>query len=1394
MTARDSFVNAGPTLASLLAEQPAPGVPQAVRILQQLAAHVAGLHESGQLRRSFSAAGIVLDDSGAAAFAVSAPGSGESTLDLVQLHDLIPELSRLDSAELPASIESARQQLQSAGIALDPRQIDLCQLGALLCRLLTGESAQGYLRSPRVKGKVPAELRAVLERALGCNAQERFADARAFLAALDAVAAKCEESEAVAPTAAPTDNAAAAQPPALRSGTTGDTNPSFVASAAAPADTSVGPAQPSRAGKPAAGARDSDVSLPFTRLGHYEIVARIGRGGMGDVYRAYERKLDRQVAIKVLPAELARSEDFVRRFKAEATAAAKLIHPNIIQIHSIDEDAGHHFFVMQFVEGESLADLLHRRGKLSVDDTLPIVEQALAGLGAAHEQGMVHRDIKPGNILLDTRHRRALLADFGLVKSLESSATGHTATGVVMGTVDYISPEQGRGQTVDARSDLYSMGILLYQMLAGRLPFEADNPTALIFQHVYEQAPPLAKVAPDVPVALASVIEKLLAKSPADRHQTADAVLADLRAFRTGQPLPSRRASPPSPQTTIIRLPAFEDPGPLLPAGLTGLTPPNWWERTRGRAVSLFRRHAPEALKQLQNTQQQVDGAVAEYERRQRDLAQLARDAESVLAELKKLAREQRAAAAAAVEQARSAKTPAEEASAREIQAACDREAAELDRQIAEQEEQLAPIRLRLAQAQAKAGELRNQRDILNARLKAAGVRVEFGRVRKRSKLQKAAAAAVVIALAIAAPFIWNGSVASRNESAQVENAKAEEYGESIQPADNTVSIIPVGAAGEQSLEGGSEILSLAVSAASPKEVLEVAAITKLGKIRRFTIRAGRGTSDSASVPGKLLTVLTYSPTGKVLATADDGGGIHIFDSKSLSPVSVLSGHPKVVTGLIFSHDGSRLLSAGSDGTVRLWDVSREKEINQFPTAVSPRLMDWLPEQEKYLACTGSHPGASLSVWSTGGADKPLISFADTEHVRAARFVDAGRRVVVLIGNEARDLDAATGEVLQKIGDQSQRAEYISCDGRFVVLAGTDGTTTVWNLEKKKAIGTLPNTGDRVWRYVLSPDNQALITGDFRGTIRIWKITAPLADRQIRQLQFGTPVHALAFSRDGFHAAAGGQGLFKVWRVETDLSPQFNPVTGTISSIGFSPDGNSILYGTGDRQSTGNFLQLHGIDSATRSGLAQQVERRFPSREAVVGTAAVAVDESRVISATTDGSIRVWHARSAEVLSTATIDVPIQAFAVHRDMALLGTYEREVRLWNITRQEDVGRLTGHTAPVLSVAVSEDGRFAAAGSADRTVRVWHLPSGEPLTEFSGHLAPVRSVAISHYGTIVVSGSDDGTVGIWNTKDETRVCWLAGHVGPVLSVALSPDGRRALSGGADGTIRLWNLERD
>jgi serine/threonine protein kinase len=199
--------------------------------------------------------------------------------------------------------------------------------------------------------------------------------------------------------------------------------------------------------------------LPFARIGDYEIRGRIGHGGMGDVYLGYEARLNRTVAVKVLPDELSRHSDFVRRFYAEAAAAAQLVHPNIIEILFVGEDQGRHFFVMEYVAGESLADRLVRQSRFTVDEALEITRQVLSALAKAHEEGLVHRDIKPGNILLETTRRRAVLADFGLVKSLQET-TGLTATGVVVGSVQYISPEQARGRSVDGRSDLYSLGVL----------------------------------------------------------------------------------------------------------------------------------------------------------------------------------------------------------------------------------------------------------------------------------------------------------------------------------------------------------------------------------------------------------------------------------------------------------------------------------------------------------------------------------------------------------------------------------------------------------------------------------------------------------------------------------------------------------------------------------------------------------------------------------------------------------------------------------------------------------------------------------------------------------------------------------------------------------------------
>ena len=692
------------TLAARLNTGETVSTETAVGWLRVLAWQVADWHQGGHIHRSINPASIGLDENQAPRLAPSSTGQ-TLVVASADREFLPPEFGRMSVGQLPSEMTAAAEALAAAGVDLAPRQIDLYALGAVLCRLLTGRSAAEYLRSAKAKSEVPVGLRPAIERALRSDGREPFADAAEFATALD-----CDFYSTSADSTVDSGPYSRETPP---SGINAADTSTWIKLNLTPPVV--------------------DGELPFQRLGHYQIVGRIGHGGMGDVYLGYESALDRQVAIKVLPTELARHAEFIRRFKAEATAAARLIHPNIIQIYFIGEDAGHHYFAMQYVAGESVADLLHRRGKLQIDEAFSIVEQALSGLAAAHHVGLVHRDIKPGNILLDRGRRRVLLADFGLVKSVTVSGAADTATGVVMGTVDYLSPEQGRGQPVDGRSDLYSFGVLFYQLLSGRLPFAGDSPTAVIFQHVYEQPPSLAEVLPRASPSLVALIAKLLRKSPSDRYQSVDELLSDLRACRTGQPLPSGadRLSVHDPGAKPHRPSVVWAPAPAAfqePVELTGrdCQPLNFWERGILRAQSLFWRHAPDAVQRWQNTQQQIDGAIARYARQERELQSLADEASAVLLEFRRLALEHLQIAEQSRQQAAAATDTTSVHLLQGAEIAASQTASELERQAREQREQLDSIELKRAQAAAKRQQLAAQRNVLQARLKLAGAKISL--------------------------------------------------------------------------------------------------------------------------------------------------------------------------------------------------------------------------------------------------------------------------------------------------------------------------------------------------------------------------------------------------------------------------------------------------------------------------------------------------------------------------------------------------------------------------------------------------------------------------------------------------------------------------------------------
>ena len=262
-------------------------------------------------------------------------------------------------------------------------------------------------------------------------------------------------------------------------------------------------------------------SLVGKTLNKNRIVARLGRGASATVYKAYQPRLDRYVAIKALHRHLAEDEDFIRRFEHEASAIARLRHPNIVQVHDFDHVGDLYYMVMEFIEGPSLKTELRTRNQVSKSFTLPETARIFDALGSAidyaHEQGMVHHDLKPANIMF-TGRGQVVLTDFGIAKIVGGST--QTQTGAVFGTPTYMSPEQGQGQRGDERSDIYSLGIILFEMVTGQVPFDNEVPYSIISRHISEPLPRPTGLNADLPPAVEQVILQAAAKAPEERYQT----------------------------------------------------------------------------------------------------------------------------------------------------------------------------------------------------------------------------------------------------------------------------------------------------------------------------------------------------------------------------------------------------------------------------------------------------------------------------------------------------------------------------------------------------------------------------------------------------------------------------------------------------------------------------------------------------------------------------------------------------------------------------------------------------------------------------------------------------------------------------------------------------------
>ncbi|QDT42001.1 Serine/threonine-protein kinase PrkC [Gimesia alba] len=1357
-------------------------------LIADLADQVYTLHQSQRLHLRIAPDEIFLDQDGKPELSVADESRIFRHTDFDQ-QLFPPELQSVDLLEVSVNRKNAAAALRKAGLQLDPERIDVYQLGALLCYLLTGEKVDAYLRSPRSRAKVPTEFRALIDRTLGFEPAAVIRDIESFRAALRPLQADLSESDAI------------------------DSVELFTS--------------------------QSGSELPFQRLGHYQIRKRIGQGGMGDVYLGYESALDRQVAIKVLPFEFARQDEFVKRFYAEATAAARLVHPNIIPIYFIGEDQGYHYFVMQYVEGETLADLLKRKSTIEITQTLTIIEQVLCGLAAAHAEGMIHRDIKPGNILLDRINHKVLLADFGLVKSLLTK-TEMTASGVIMGTVDYISPEQGRGLPVDPRSDLYSLGVLTYQMLTGRLPFQADSPTSMIFQHAYETPEPIHKLAPDVPEPLVRIINRLMAKLPVERYESAELVMADLREFRLrfdaateprlqadsstlGNSNVSRSDSIREPSwTTIIESPRFE--ALLLPDACEEKQPSGFWKRQLRKVQDLFRKYSPELLQQLKSTQQQFEGAIQEYQWRQSSLETLYREAESSLQELNRLADRWQSAAEEAQSRAETAAKTDLKQQAFQEQSHCRQQAEEVRRQSVQQQEQLESMALQRAQINARLQQLICQRDLLNARIHAAHARgavlgtAPQDATAKRNLLPYlfagtlVASACLFLFWKVGALLIhgWDGDE-SRFEVADEKSTLSGEL-----PAHFN----------RQLSEDGYQQQGIAF----PSMVKDLIFCPSMigGGYNSLATSHADGTVNKMNVTERsyngphFLTEhlestsrLAYSLEGDLLAMSLGDGSISVWSTYGNGrEFRRLKGHTDVVQSLLFTPDGKQLLSGGQDQTVRLWDIKTGHEIKRFPARNAVRSLAWNRERDGFYLSDGDGfdpvtlrqiklSGEKETGFSYTGKKTPTFLFVPDSG-------DIGFSAPLQKDQSLNSWNRLTGEKGIFFGTDVVHAA-VSANGLQVLTADSKGLISLWNSETGAVRQQMKVVDDpqiqKVCQLAVSRDGTLAACAlsnwsEKEFEVRVWKL--PQFPRDGYLINCDSPVNTVMFSPDGYEIVAGDRNRIRSWKLEKLNRESTFPVNSPVSALCSMSDGSGIIYATGSSNSRVNYIGVRPWKNFGRIGLqtGEYDDVHFEGHQARITSVDCASSARMLVSGSLDGSVRLWNLADREQVGVLELQRPVYSVCFKPQSeheVYVCSNSRMIELWDLREQKKLKEFSGMSFQVLCMDLSEDGTRLVAGGGDRTVRVWDTESGELLATLEGHSGPVHSVAMPSItrfnlpGSYVVSGSEDATVRYWDIGQKQEISCFTGHSAAVSSVAISPRNEFVVSGSIDGTIRRWKLRK-
>jgi WD40 repeat protein len=996
-------------------------------------------------------------------------------------------------------------------------------------------------------------------------------------------------------------------------------------------------------------------------IGDYDILAEVGRGGMGVVYKAWHRGLQRTAALKMVLAGEFASPTQELRFRLEAELAARVQHPNIVQVYEVGSYEGRPFLALEWVEGGSLANRL--------DDTpwppaeaASLIETLARAINVAHEDGIVHRDLKPANILIQepgarkpeaaTAVRRAIppdfcpkIADFGLAQTIEGGR-GMTQTGLLVGTPAYMSPEQASGKRalVGPATDIYALGVMLYQLLTGQLPFQNDSTLELLRAVTSTEPTWPRRLQPRLSRDLEAITLHCLEKAPGRRYPSALALAEDLLRFREGRQVLAR---PVGTVTLLARACRRRPLVALLLALLTfslfgglGGVAWNWLEANKQRDRANAQALAAEADKEAALYQAyRASLAAASAALQNHDVADALRHLESAPEALRGW--EWRHLRSRLDDSSSVVPLPADGGGFL----------------IADKD------RLRI-------GVLTNAglrlTDVDGGEDKTVPLRAELSR---RVSVAQTSRGLRVVA------WVGNTAFDLLDEAGQVLCRATTP--ENKQPL--TVVVSPDGSRMCVQTDGNSRRMAV------------------------FDTSSGKQTAICEGHEDAIWT-FAFSPDSTWLVSGSEDRTARVWNAATGKLLVTCDGHTSKVVSTAFSPDGSRIVTASSDGTVRQWNATTGKEAEPpydrhsgevFSAAFSP--------DGQWVASAGDDH--TIRVWRAKGRQDVAVLHGHTGRVTEVAFAPNGRLASLSSrwgpfakgDDTVRVWDIDSGATLPVLRGHSRGVYPIafSPNGRWVASGSWDTTVRLWDAATGEPFAILPHSPSLVWELAFSPDGTWLATGSSEEPLRIWD----LATGHVRTIALpGRDLRLLSLRPDGTRLAARTYDP----KSEKHYMSVCDVASGKIifstegSSLTYSPDGRWLASLAPDEKT----VQL--LDASTHEAVA-----RFSGHEDTIFKAAFSPDNRYLATCSRDRTVRLWQIDTGECRVLRGHTSEIFAVAFHPDGTRLATGGQDgaIWLWDLTRGDAVLRLPGHKSFVWSVTFSPDGATLASASGDSTVRLW-----------------------------------------------------------------------------------------